>query len=525
MELPPTPDQSLYELAFSVEEAAPPLQISPSTLKSMVASVMDTLIEHQIPATVLVKLPRKDAWHSEIDQYSNLLDVPHAVYYLEKELDGEEVPSEAAIAPSPDLTLLMPRPDHSPRLAIPIAAESALRREYFLIVLAEHFCSCVLAHRPRSMQAIADPLSALGDFGDYETDSAQSQRKQPLLALCSFDPALVKVILAGCQSAFAAVPAIALETGQPTPVQVATEPLLNHWDEIFPVPAAVDPNLLNLFFTKQVRHQEDLWRRIVAYRRQTDAIEALQRQNEELLNTIRLKDEFLNNVSQELRTPLTNMKTALTLLNSPNLKPSQRQRYMQVLNKECDHQGSLISGLLDLIRLDQPATLATVQPMCLSDVVPGVVSTYQPLAQEKGIMLAYTAPDNLPPVACLAIWMKQIVINLLHNGIKFTPRGGQVWVQAKLQGEYVQLEFRDSGIGIPPSEIHKIFDRFYRGRQATEDGIGGAGLGLTIVQQLLLRCGGSISVKSRLGEGTTFNVLLPIYHGGTDVDLSPEPLV
>ena len=135
----------------------------------------------------------------------------------------------------------------------------------------------------------------------------------------------------------------------------------------------------------------------------------------------------------------------------------------------------------------------TLQPVRLSDIVPGVVSTYQPLAQEKGIMLAYTVPQDLPEVSCLSAWLKQIVINLLHNSIKFTPTGGQVWVRSRLQGDYVQLEFRDTGIGIPTSEIPKIFDRFYRVRPVAGEDAGGAGLGLTIVQQLLLRCSGSIS--------------------------------
>jgi signal transduction histidine kinase len=203
------------------------------------------------------------------------------------------------------------------------------------------------------------------------------------------------------------------------------------------------------------------------------------------------------------------MKMALTLLNSPQLKINQRQRYLQMLNTECDRQNSLINGLLDLMQLDR-STEETAQTIRLSDVVPGVVSTYQPLAQEKGVMLAYTVPEDLPAVSCPSSWLKQIVINLLHNSIKFTPTGGQVWVRSRLQGDYAQLEFRDTGIGIAPSDIPKIFDRFYRIRPAASEDVGGAGLGLTIVQQLLLRCGGSISVKSKLAEGSSFKVLLPI---------------
>jgi signal transduction histidine kinase len=89
-------------------------------------------------------------------------------------------------------------------------------------------------------------------------------------------------------------------------------------------------------------------------------------------------------------------------------------------------------------------------------------------------------------------------------------------VRAKRQGDYVQLEFRDTGIGIASSEVPKIFERFYRVRQASEESASGAGLGLTIVQQLLIHCGGSISVRSKPGEGSTFNVLLPVHRSALD---------
>ncbi len=236
----------------------------------------------------------------------------------------------------------------------------------------------------------------------------------------------------------------------------------------------------------------------------TDATVPSQPQNC-LLN----KDEFLKRVVQELRTPLTNMKTALKLLDAAQLKPVQRQRYMQLLNTECDRQNSLMTGLLELVDLDsepQPTVMPSVQ---LADIVPGVVSTYQPLAQEKGIQLGYTIPTNFPPVSCLDTWLRQILIHLLHNSLKFTPAGGQVKVQATRQGEYAQLVCCDTGIGIAAHEIPRIFDSFYRGRQTIGENTG-AGLGLTVVQQLLLRCGGSISVTSKLGQGSNFKVFLPI---------------
>jgi two-component system, OmpR family, phosphate regulon sensor histidine kinase PhoR len=222
-----------------------------------------------------------------------------------------------------------------------------------------------------------------------------------------------------------------------------------------------------------------------------------------------LKDELIAHLMQELCTPLTNIKTALKLLESPVIKQPQRQRYLGLIRGECDRQNSLINGATRLLALDRSPDRAGVVPLQLAQIVPGLVSTYQPLAAEKGVRLGYTIPDNLPPVLCVETWVRQIAIDLLHNGIKYTPDGGQVFVQASVQGEYVQLEFRDTGIGIAPAEIPKIFDRFYRVRNLPDEHNNGAGLGLTIVQNILLRCGGSISVISQVGVGSKFRVLLP----------------
>lgn len=218
---------------------------------------------------------------------------------------------------------------------------------------------------------------------------------------------------------------------------------------------------------------------------------------------------LLKRVAQELKTPLTNMKTALSLLNSPQLKPAQRQRYMQLLHTECDRQNSLITRLLELVEIDEDPPNTVISSVDLADIIPGIVSIYQPLAEEKGIQLGYTIPADLPLVCCLETWVRQITINLLHNSLKFTPPGGQVRVVATVQGDYIQLVFSDTGIGIAPTDIPKIFEIFYRGRSPSSEDAG-AGLGLTIVKRLLIRCGGSISVTSNLGQGSQFQVLLPI---------------
>jgi len=521
-----TQDVSLYELALHSEESPAPLQVSPATLKSIVSSAIDVLIEQKLPATLWIKLPRDDVWQAEIKRYCESAQVPHTLYLFKTSKDEalsvtsaianghEEAYANQDLLRNAEEAVDFSAVSHSSSalVTLQLAAESQLKREYFLFFLSPQFSGLVLAHRPRSLRPTKADTATNSAAKGTTTEKASGEeegleKKQPLLACCSFNPTTLQQVFTGIKQAVTATQTLHSESA------IAASNLVGSWDQLLQQGLArpTDPNLLSRFVTKQVQRQEEVWHRSTGYRKQAETAEALQVQNEELLNALRLKDEFLSTVGQELRTPLTNMKTALTLLNSPSLKPAQRQRYMQVLSTECDRQGSLIASLLDLVQLDREIENSTMQPVSLAEIVPGVVSTYQPLAQEKGIMLAYTVPEELPPVSCLSAWLKQIVINLLHNGIKFTPTAGQVWVRAKQQGDYVQLEFRDTGIGIPASEIPKIFDRFYRARHVAGEDPGGAGLGLTIVQQILLRCGGSVSVKSKLSEGSTFNVLLPIY--------------
>jgi signal transduction histidine kinase len=125
-------------------------------------------------------------------------------------------------------------------------------------------------------------------------------------------------------------------------------------------------------------------------------------------------------------------------------------------------------------------------------------------------MLAYTIPDHLAGVACPDHWLRQIVIHLLNNSLKYTDRGGEVWVTARQQETSVQLEVRDTGVGIAPSDLPHIFDYFYRGRHPTLETTEGSGMGLAIVQQLLLFCNGTVRVSSEVDRGTQFLLQIPI---------------
>jgi two-component system, OmpR family, phosphate regulon sensor histidine kinase PhoR len=508
-------DVSLYEIATSPGQAPQTLQISPTTFKSLVSIVLDLLLEHQIPATIWLKLPKGEVWQTEIERFCQAAIAPYTLYSLhthqerikakpyrspQREWDGMDtldLDSSVTVG-NQAVAVLETNPQQVYHL--PLAVESQLKREYFITVVSAEFYGAVLAHRPRSIRPRAENM----DLPDSKSVDEGLDQKHPLFGLFSFDQVMVQTLIEGINQA--------IRYGQPeTRSDAEIEEMLLTWDRLIArgVKPNLNPTMMGHLLTKQVHRQEEIWRGGATQRRLAEAAVILRQENEELLKALQVKDEFVKNLGQELRTPLTTMKTALSLLNSPSLKPPQKQRYMDMLSQECDRQGSLIAGVLDLVQLEGAIEQTPMEALRLSEIVPGVVSTYQPLAQEKGLMLAYTVPEDLPPVACFSPWLRQIVINLLHNSIKFTASGGQVWVRAKQQGDAIQMEFRDTGIGIAATEVPKIFDRFYRVRQSGDDT--GVGLGLAIVQQLLIRCGGSIAVRSKPGEGSVFSVALPLY--------------
>lgn len=557
MNLSTAQDVSLYDCALSAIAPPHPLQVSYPSFKGMVGGVFDLLIEQKIPATLWVKLPDWCDWQVELDRYRHLLGGTNPVYILNPR-EGEETektkdkdredqgagggtkelysrqrysffhprsqtqqksfdrnlhrhnpPYSAPLTCGIDEnslisdqgTIFMPTKTTLPLCSIQLVLNSKLNDEYFLIVLSPEL----------SVAILASPAQTRGVEPHFHRES---YTQKTLVALYSLDEQTIQQILDGLKVSVSKGRCQSCPISEENQYPIETggrvcENLLENWDMAFghlelPKP---EPLLLGNLFSKQLQRLEQQGQELAG----EGELAALRRQNQELLDALEFKDEFLNKIGQELRTPLTNMKTALSLLDSPKLKPAQRDRYSALLHQSCDRQNALIDGFLELVRLESEVDKAKMEGIRLGELVPGIVSTYQPIAQEKGVLLAYTLRSTLPPVICTRDWLKKIVINLLQNAIKFTGSGGEVWVRSKQQGDYVQLEFRDTGIGIPPGEIPKVFEAFYRGRQAINDDMEGAGLGLTIVQQLLLHSGGSITVKSRVGRGSVFSILLPVY--------------
>lgn len=456
-----------------------PIQISPRSFKRQMDTVLGALAQLRIRATILAKLPRGSNWSAELRQYSQAIHPTPKIYLL----------SRQATLPQSGLT--------------PVAVPTAhpMQGEYFLLVISEAVGLLITGRRENSVV----PAQMIN--GQAETASTEEPESFPKV---NYNITLQKSLIRQKIDELHTIVAASV-TEFPDQADLAT--LLAAWETQTQLPETCHPALVDAILLQEGVYQEQIQQKARAYRQQATNASSLSTQNEALLDSLRLKDDFLNTVGQELRTPLSTIKTALPLLSSPNLKPPQRQRYLEMISRECDRQVNLINGVLELLQIERSLVTARPEPIKLFDILPGVVSTYQPLAQEKGIRLAYTVPNTLPPVGCPETWVRQIVIHLLSNSIRYTDSGGEVWVTAQdAEDDALIINVKDTGIGIPQQDLPHIFEHFYRGRQVNPEEEG-AGLGLSIVQQLLIYCGGAISVESQPEVGTHFTVKLPLYHG------------
>jgi signal transduction histidine kinase len=220
--------------------------------------------------------------------------------------------------------------------------------------------------------------------------------------------------------------------------------------------------------------------------------------------------EFLADVSHELRTPITSMRTFLELLQGPAGSDAEhRQEFLASSLSQLGRLDWMAENLLELSKLDSGLVALDLRPEDLRGTVESAVEQTSTNAQRRGIRVTLELSDRPLRVWHDPLRIGQVVSNLVGNAIKFTPRGGEVRVGAQAIDDGARITVRDSGIGIAADELPHIFDRFYRGVGAAEARSEGSGLGLAIVKSIVDMHGGRISVESRVGRGTTFEVDLP----------------
>jgi signal transduction histidine kinase len=221
--------------------------------------------------------------------------------------------------------------------------------------------------------------------------------------------------------------------------------------------------------------------------------------------------DFLADVSHELRTPIAAMRTFIELLQGPaGRDPEARTEFLDSSAVQLDRLDWLAQNLLELSKLDSGLVLLELRPDDVRATIESAVEQQMATAERRGITLDAAVPDRPLRISHDAPRVGQVVSNLVGNALKFTPRGGEVHVVARREPDGgARIEVSDTGVGIHPAELPRIFDRFYRGSQANEARGTGSGLGLAIVKSIVDMHHGTIEVESRVGRGSRFTVTLP----------------
>jgi two-component system phosphate regulon sensor histidine kinase PhoR len=230
----------------------------------------------------------------------------------------------------------------------------------------------------------------------------------------------------------------------------------------------------------------------------------------ELRRLERVRQEFVANVSHELKTPLAIIKANVeTLMDGAIDDKDHRETFLQRIGEQSDYLNALIMDLISLGRIEAGTETFVFQEIPVASIMAACLERRQALAQGKRQVL-----QIVPPEEPVAVWadeeaVLQILDNLVDNAIKYTPEEGHIRVRWWAEEEWALIEVRDTGVGIPRSELPRVFERFYRVDKARSRELGGTGLGLSIVKHLIQAMQGNIRADSEVGMGSTFVVRLP----------------
>lgn len=222
-----------------------------------------------------------------------------------------------------------------------------------------------------------------------------------------------------------------------------------------------------------------------------------------------MRRDFVANVTHELKTPLTSIRGYVELLSSGRRDEQTARQFYEIIEIEAQRLANLIDDLLELSSIEQAVDRPKAEPAAIAPVVREVFEQVAPMAQKSDVLLESDVPDDLT-VTMTHKHLQELLMNLTDNAVKYNRAGGRVTVCARREGGSTVLTVSDTGIGIPPESVERIFERFYRVDKGRSRELGGTGLGLSIVKHIVGLYEGTVRVDSTLGVGTTFTVRLPV---------------
>ena len=231
-----------------------------------------------------------------------------------------------------------------------------------------------------------------------------------------------------------------------------------------------------------------------------------------LSEVARMKSEFINIVSHQLRAPLTNLRWALEFLMSKEWEgnPEKKEEYYSTVKENVSRMGELIDDLLVIGGLEKGTVPFKRKEVSLEDTVEEIITRFKAFAEASNIEIVFQSLGNVPLMFIDLSQMKLVLENLIDNAVRYTRGGGKIEIKLARKDKNIYFEIKDSGVGIPEKDQKYIFQKFFRSENASKKQIKGSGLGLYIVKSIITREGGDINFKSEEGKGTTFYFTLPI---------------
>jgi hypothetical protein len=338
-------------------------------------------------------------------------------------------------------------------ICVDLSINSSVQNDFFLVVKSSNFSGLLFAVQT--------------NFNEYKLSY-------------SFEPHICQKLLYGLQDAIAITDKTSLE--------VLTGTFNLDWKN-------TDLSLITSLLLRQAKVFEEI-----------EKEEYLQK----MQNSVIIQEEFLARLTEEMRSPLTQMKTAICLLQSNSLKVQQRQSYLESIEKQWNFQYTLWNALIEWVKIEDIFSQVNfnLANCCFDSTLFTVIGLYKSLAQEKMITLSYEVPVGLPTIKCPQFYLEVILKNLFNNALTYTPIGGKVSLSCSVKSNSLEIFVIDTGIGIRKNELNKIFNSFYRGHNVVKN-LQAVGLGLTIIKQILNHCQGSITVQSTLNQGSIFKLTIP----------------
>jgi two-component system phosphate regulon sensor histidine kinase PhoR len=237
----------------------------------------------------------------------------------------------------------------------------------------------------------------------------------------------------------------------------------------------------------------------------------------EVVRLRRIRTEFVDNLSHELRTPITTIgllsESLGVVARADATTPTRLREGIATIEAETQNLGQMVAELLDLARVESGVGMEFDEGVDLDALVSTAAHRLVPFAQNEGVSIEIAPSAGIPtPIRANPNRLAQVIVNLVHNAVKFSSRGGTIWINTVWDPDQVSVSVRDAGSGIARADLDRVFERFYKADRARTNR-GGTGLGLSISRHIVEAHGGTIQAESELGGGSTFTFILPLQRG------------